>query len=226
MKEAPVIVALDGLSWPEALAIATDLQGKVWGYKVHDLFEQEILKGHNIIPVLKQFGKVFLDLKFHDIPATVGKRVKVYAESGADIMTVHASGGAKMIAEAVKNRGKAMIAAVTVLTSLEEEETQEIYNQPTLEQVHNLAKIAMRGGAQAMVSSPKELAMLAQDPELKSLLRIVPGIRRPDDAKDDQKRTMAATDALAAGASLLVVGRPLTKAPNPSEALTRLFPHT
>lgn len=225
MKEAPVIVALDGLLWPEALAIAQALKGKVWGFKVHDLFEQELLVGNNILPILKQFGKVFLDFKFHDIPATVGKRDNVYAKSGADIMTVHASGGVAMIKKAVENRGNANIAAVTVLTSLDETEVNRIFNQSSEKQVRELAHIAVEGGAQAMVCSPKELAMLAKEEKLKGLLKIVPGIRGPNDAMDDQKRTATPDEALANGAGLLVIGRPLTKALDPLKALRAMFPN-
>lgn len=223
MGKEQVIVALDGLKWPEALAIAKDLSGKVWGFKLHDLFEQEILKGNNIIPILKEFGKVFLDFKICDIPATVGKRVKVYADSGADIITVHASGGVEMIQEAVKFRGGALIAAITALTSLSAEDTELIYGKTPTETVRVLAHIAAEGGVQAIVCSPLELAMLAKDKSLSGLKRITPGIRGPNDPMDDQKRTASADEALAAGADFLVIGRPITLAKNPLKALTDMF---
>ncbi len=226
MGQEQVIVALDMKNADEAVALAQQLAGRVWGFKVHHLLLQEaLLNGRNIISELKQYGKVMYDLKHHDVPTTVGDEVAVAAKAGADIITVHAKGGVEMIKEAVKFRQGAMIAAITELTSLTATDILRQSGKTPQQSVSDLAQDAAEGGAQAVVSSPQELEILRnhEDPAVRALKRITPGIRGPNDAKDDQKRFATANEALEWGADLLVVGRPITKAKNPLEALVGLF---
>jgi orotidine-5'-phosphate decarboxylase len=224
MDQKRVIVALDYKNVHEALVLAEKLSGSVWGFKVHHLLLQEaLLKGQNIITELKKYGSIMYDLKHHDVPATVSDEVAVAALAGANIITIHASGGAIMVAKAVESRHEAQIAVVTVLTSLNPEDTKRIYGRTPNDAVRELAHIAAEGGAQAIVSSPQELAMLASDNLVKHLTRITPGIRSAHDPVDDQKRTASAREAITGGADLLVVGRPITRAQDPLVALGELF---
>lgn len=180
--------------------------GRVWGFKVHDLVMRE---GFEIMKELKRFGKVFLDLKFHDIPTTVGGEVAAAAAHGADLITVHASGGAEMLKAAIEAGGDRIV-AVTVLTSL-----------PNASAVPALATLAASVGVRNIVCSPHEIHTIKEATPGAHI--ITPGIRSPADEKDDQKRTMSAKEALAAGADLLVIGRPITKAPRPAEALKNII---
>jgi orotidine-5'-phosphate decarboxylase len=204
----PVIVALDGLTLKESLSLAKEIKGLVWGFKVHELVIRE---GFEVIKKLKKFGKVFVDLKFYDIPTTVAKEVAALSEYGADLITVHASGGAEMLRAAVDAGGNKIV-AVTVLTSLPATEARKV---PTL------AALARTAGVTNIVCSAREAGIVRR--LNKSVTIITPGIRGPEDTKGDQKRTATAAEALMYGANLLVIGRPITKAPNAQKALQNLF---
>lgn len=193
MENQRTIVALDGISEKEALGIARLLKGRVWGFKVNDLLFENI----GIIGKLKKFGKVFADAKLYDIPNTVANGVRRLSAAGADMITVHASGGVEMVRAAKKAAGRSKILAVTVLTSF-------IRNQS--KNVLKLAEDAKRAGADGIVCSGHELKYLAKF----SLLKVVPGIRpKWYKEKDDQKRTMAPEEAIKLGADFLVIGRPI-----------------
>ena len=217
----PVVVALDDMREVEAVSTARHLAGMVWGFKVNDLL---LRAGGEVVNRLSAYGKVFCDAKLHDIPNTVANQVRVLEEAGADLITVHGSGGEAMLrAAAGAVRGKARILAVTVLTSLEEEECKRLYGRGVSDQVRQLAGMALSAGLGGVVSSAAELPLLAGvDPERK-LYRVTPGIR-PEwhAAGDDQRRVMTPGEALAAGADLLVIGRPITAASNPIQACRRL----
>lgn len=210
--EQKIIVALDGLGLEDSLKLAKELQGHVWGFKAHELFIRE---GIEHVKTLKQYGNVFADFKFHDIPATVEKEVSAILDYGADLITVHASGGKEMLEAAVRGGGNAVV-AVTVLTSLSEESTSHIYGDVPSAVVKKFATEAHEAGVKNIVCSPLEIQVVK---EVDTNLRlIVPGIRL-EETSDDQKRTMTPKEAVNAGADLLVVGRPITKAPQPREAL-------
>jgi orotidine-5'-phosphate decarboxylase len=166
-------------------------------------------------------GRLFLDLKFHDIPNTVAGAVASAQSAGAGIMTVHASGGQEMLRQAVQAAGQdTLIAAVTVLTSLDAGDLKAagVLSAPE-EQVLRLARLARNAGVPAIVCSPKEVAIVRQDFTREELKLVVPGIRPADrKVQDDQKRTLTPAEAVRAGADFLVVGRPITQAPDPLAA--------
>jgi orotidine-5'-phosphate decarboxylase len=205
-----LIVALDGLTKEKSLEIASRLSGLVWGFKVNDLLLEE---GFSIIRELKKFGKVFADPKLHDIPNTVKNCVKKLAETGVSLITVHASGGARMIEEAVKHSGSAEILSVTVLTSFSREETRSVYGiSETEKKVLELAKLAEESGTHGIVCSPQELPILTK--EIKRAFFLTPGIRL-EKSNDDQVRVMTPIEAKNLGAKYIVVGRPITESSDP-----------
>ena len=156
---------------------------------------------------------IFLDLKLHDIPHTVAGAARAVSSLSPRFLTVHASGGRDMVAAAVDALPGSAITAVTILTSLSEEDLFEIgYANNALESAVALAKLSVNAGAKAIVCSPLEIASIraAVGPDIEI---ITPGVRPASESKsDDQKRTMTPVDAITAGASLLVIGRPITGA--------------
>lgn len=215
--EKRIIVALDGIPREDALELAKTLSGLVWGFKVNDLLVE---CGIEIVSALKEYGGVFADAKLHDIPNTVSNGVKRLQGAGADLITIHASGGAKMIAAAAQAAGEARILAVTVLTSLGEDDSQGIFGRSPAEAVLGFARLARSSGASGIVCSSHELTLLGEDQELADLLKVIPGIRpRWYATADDQKRVKGPAQALQEGADLLVIGRPITKHEDPAQAV-------
>ena len=204
--ENKIIVALDGISEMEALRIAKLLKGQVWGFKVNDL----LFEGPGIIKKLKKFGNVFADAKLYDIPNTVANSVKRLALAGADMVTVHASGGIEMMRVAKENAGHSKILAVTVLTSFRGSQNKIVLK---------LAREAEKAGLDGIVCSGHELKYVSKI----SLLKVVPGIRPKDyNKKDDQKRTVTPKEAIKLGADYLVIGRPITKSKDPPQAFREM----
>jgi orotidine-5'-phosphate decarboxylase len=165
---------------------------------------------------------VFLDLKLHDIPNTVAGAVRAVLPLGAAMLTVHAAGGAAMVAAAVEAASRAehppKILAVTVLTSLGGQALHETgIAGGTVQQVLRLARLALAAGAHGLVCSPHEIAVL-RDAFGPQPLLVVPGIRPAGSDLADQARVMTPAQAIAAGADHIVVGRPITQAPQPAEA--------
>jgi orotidine-5'-phosphate decarboxylase len=228
MKE--LIVALDVDTQAEALALADTLRGSVGGFKIgSQLFTSE---GPSVVRDLVARGdRVFLDLKFHDIPNTVAGAAAAAARLGVWMLNVHASGGSAMMraaadaarAEARKVGGQPpLVIAVTVLTSLDAWALGEVgVPAPVPSHVQHLAALAQRAGLDGVVASPQELALVRARCG-SSFAIVTPGIRGAGDVKGDQQRTMAADEALAAGASYLVVGRPITRAPDPRVAAEQI----
>jgi orotidine-5'-phosphate decarboxylase len=222
----PILVALDLPSETEALALAQSLAPVVGGFKIgSELFTHA---GPDVVRRIRATGaSVFLDLKFHDIPNTVAKAVAAAVRLDVQMLTVHASGGKAMLLAAEKaaqstaqslGRPAPLVLAVTVLTSLDSNELSEIGLPANVgHQVERLAKLAVAAGVRGLVCSPLEIAGLRQIiPSAMSL--ITPGIRGASAPPDDQKRTLTAAEAIAAGADWLVIGRPICAAPDPVQA--------
>jgi len=216
-----LIVALDVSSASEARQIVQTIGEAAITYKIgKQLFTAE---GPQVVRDLVSSGrKVFLDLKFHDIPNTVAGAVNSATELGVSMMTVHASGGSKMLKAAVEaaeqSKAKPMILAVTVLTSLSDPDLTELGVGANVEtQVLRLGALARAAGCGGLVASAQEIKKLRQ--ELGEGFAIVtPGIRSAGSAAGDQARVASPQAAIAAGATYLVVGRPILDAPNPANA--------
>ncbi|MBQ6473272.1 MAG: orotidine-5'-phosphate decarboxylase [Victivallales bacterium] len=177
--------------------------------------------GPRIVSELKARGKkVFLDMKYHDIPNTVAQAVRAAADIGADLCNVHASGGPAMLEAAAKAAAESGITviAVTVLTSMDAAELSAVgIGDSPAKQVERLALLAQRCGIAGVVCSALELPVIRQvcGPDF---LTVVPGIRPATASLDDQKRVMTPQEAARAGADYIVVGRPITKADDPAAA--------
>ena len=220
-----LLVALDVESADRALELASELQGVAGGFKVgSSLFT---LEGPGLVRRLVDRGhRVFLDLKFHDIPNTVGQAVAAGGRTGAWMINVHASGGLDMMRSAVEAGRRAAAAVgkrppiligVTVLTSMSEQGLQAIGVSRSLEeQVLALSRTSLEAGLDGVVASPHETARLRATLG-KSFVIVTPGIRGAAAGveRHDQHRTMGPAEAIAAGASYIVVGRPIIAAPDP-----------
>lgn len=223
-KKTQLISALDLPELSQALAMVDRIGPRVEWYKVgKQLFTHY---GPAVLQELKARGKkIFLDMKFHDIPNTVASAIRSGAIVGADIINVHAMGGPAMLeaaAGAMKETGKTVI-AVTVLTSMDQEQLSAIGVQATpAEQVLRLATLARDAGLAGVVCSALELPML-RDHFGEDFLTVVPGIRPAGAALGDQRRVMTPRQAREAGADFIVVGRPILAAPDPAEAAERIF---
>jgi orotidine-5'-phosphate decarboxylase len=213
-----LIVALDVSSAKDAQKIVSSLGDSVQLYKVGmQLYTAE---GPQVVRDLIASGrKVFLDLKYHDIPNTVAAAVRETAQLGVSMLTVHASGGTKMLhaaVEAAREKGSGpQILAVTVLTSMDDEDLNETgVHGPVEDQVVWLASLALDAGCAGVVSSPREVKTLRA--KLGSnFLAVTPGVRPAGAAHGDQARVATPAEAIAAGATHIVVGRPITAAANP-----------
>lgn len=224
---ARLVVALDFPEAAPALVLARSLKGTVPWVKVGlELFTAE---GPGIVSRLRDMDfRVFLDLKLHDIPNTVRGAVLAAAAAGADMLTLHASGGSRMLAAAAEAReglekdAAPLLMAVTMLTSLTPEDTAGIYEKGPAEMVLDLAAKAFHSGMNGVVCSPLEAKSVKAATD-KRFLCLTPGIREPGATQpDDQRRTATPAEAVAAGADFLVVGRPITRAADPAAAATRI----
>lgn len=213
-------VALDVPDTAAALALVDRLEGSCRWLKVG--MELYFSAGNALVEALRQRGySIFLDLKLHDIPNTVAGAVRSATLAGAELLTVHASGGGAMLraaAEAAEAPGSPRLLAVTVLTSMDAAELISVgVSSSPAEQALRLARLAKDSGIHGMVCSADEVGSLRREIGPDSLL-VVPGIRPSGASVDDQRRIATPGDAIARGSSMLVVGRPITKAADPAAA--------
>jgi orotidine-5'-phosphate decarboxylase len=222
----PILVALDVESAESALASAARVRGAVGGLKIgKQLFTAE---GPALVRSLVERGdRIFLDLKYHDIPNTVAGAVRAASALGVWMVNVHASGGLKMMQaarqaadeSAATSGHRPLVIGVTVLTSMDEDTLRSVgVSRPVADQVTALAAMAQDAGLDGVVASPQEIAVIRMrcGPDFQI---VTPGIRSgPPVAGDDQARTLSAAEAVALGANYLVIGRPILKAADPATA--------
>ena len=227
MKEK-ICLVLDVSSRREAMDLVRLLHDSIGMFKVGmQLFTAE---GPALVrEIIETGGKVFLDLKFHDIPNTVKNAAVEAARLGVSMMTIHTAGGAAMmqaVNSELRNKfgdSKPLVVGVTVLTSLDETSLQQIGIGSGMDaQVLRLARLAESSGLDGVVCSPREITRIrgAVAPGFRI---VTPGIRLPTQSADDQQRTATPREAISAGADLIVVGRAVTNAPNPRVALESLL---
>ncbi len=218
-----LIVALDVSTAAEAQKLVARIGDAAGIYKVGlQLFTAE---GPGIVRDLVSSGRrVFLDLKLHDIPTTVALAVKSAAELRVDMLTIHGSGGAAMLRAATEAAaGRMKLLAVTVLTSLNDEDMQEIGVAGRLsDQVLRMAALAQSAGCQGIVTSPRE-ALMARKAMGESFAIVTPGIRPAGAETNDQQRTATPAQAISNGVSHIVVGRPITHAADPAKAAAAII---
>jgi orotidine-5'-phosphate decarboxylase len=220
-----VIVALDVPNAARALELAERLGGIIQWFKVG--LELYISEGNGIVDALRTRGhSVFLDLKLHDIPNTVAGAVRSASRAGAQMLTLHAGGGTVMLAAAAEAAAALPSApkllAVTVLTSMDQAQLEAVgVNDSPADQVSRLARMSWGAGIHGFVSSAEEVAAMRQSFPEATL--VIPGIRPTGAALGDQKRVATPAAAIAAGADYLVIGRPITQAPDPATAAAAIL---
>jgi orotidine-5'-phosphate decarboxylase len=231
MNRNPIIAALDVPSAEMALKLAEQLAPAVGAFKIgKELF---VSAGPDIVKKIRATGaKVFLDLKFHDIPNTVAKAVAAATKLDVQMLTIHTSGGGEMMRAAEKsaqetakkiNVSAPLVLGVTVLTSFNDETLAEIgVGTDTEKQVSRLAQLAVKAGLRGLVCSPLEIVALRKILPVNIQL-VTPGIRTGEEKNDDQKRTLTPREAIQAGANWLVIGRPICAAENPRAAAEKIL---
>lgn len=213
----PVYVAIDTPDLAKAQALAGQVRRHVGGLKLG--LEFFCANGHHGVHEMAKLGlPIFLDLKLHDIPNTVAKAVQALHVLEPAILTVHAAGGRAMLEDAKAAAGvNTKVVAVTVLTSLDDGDLLDIgVGGKAEDQVRRLADLAQSAGLDGIVCSGEEVAMVRKD--WSDGFFVVPGVRPAGGAKGDQKRAVTPREALDRGASILVVGRPISLAPDPDLA--------
>jgi orotidine-5'-phosphate decarboxylase len=225
-----LVVALDVDTVAEARVLADRLRGAVGAFKIGSrLFTSE---GPAFVEELASRGdRVFLDLKFHDIPNTVAGAVAAATRLGVWMLNVHASGGSAMMRAARaaadeeaarRSRPAPLVIAVTMLTSLDQQALSEIgLNASVADEVGRLAALTESAGLDGVVASPHEIEIIRRRCGRRFTI-VTPGIRGAGDQRGDQSRTLSAADALAAGATYLVVGRPIIAAADPRAAAEKI----
>lgn len=224
--KSKIFVALDVENKEKALEIVSDLRGLGACFKIgKQLFTST---GPELVREIVAMGEdVFLDLKYHDIPNTVAKAGAAAAQLGVKIFNVHASGGRKMM-EAVREEmnkltNPPLVLAVTILTSLGEEDIREVgFDRTIPEQIAKLAKLAKDSGMDGVVASPLEIELIRETCG-RDFKILTPGIRPAFAAVNDQKRIATPAEALRKGADYLVIGRPITAAENRRDAFLKIL---
>lgn len=220
-----IIVALDVGTTKKAFDLVDRIGDSISFYKIGaPLFTRG---GADVIRQLKKRGKrVFLDLKFHDIPNTVARSVEAAAELDVDLLTVHATGGSAMIRAARDGAGEngPKVLAVTILTSFSVDDAEQVWGKQLnslREEVTRMATLAVESGADGVVASPLEAEALKRRHGA-GFLVVTPGIRPPGSAVGDQVRTATAGEAVRAGADYIVVGRPVIEADDPQAVVKQM----
>jgi orotidine-5'-phosphate decarboxylase len=217
-QPAPIAVALDAPDLETAARWAGLVTPHVSTVKVG--LELYLRYGPEVVASIRGASgvKIFLDLKLHDIPATVTGAARAVARLRPDLLTVHAAGGSDVVRAAVEGAPDTTVAAVTVLTSLGSADLERIgVMGPMSDAVRRLAVLAVGAGARGLVCSPQEVAAVRAEVGPDVLL-ITPGVRPAGASADDQARTATPEEALRAGSNLLVIGRPITAASDPGAA--------
>jgi len=217
-----IAIALDTSDWTEFCHWCRVLGPRVGLLKVG--LEAFVKWGPSAVEEARRRARVFLDLKLHDIPNTVAGAVAAVSELGVDYVTAHASGGSEMLRAAVEERrGRVGILAVTLLTHMDEASLAGLQVEGPPERLVAIwAELAATAGCAGAVCSPREVGRLRRLlPE--EFVLVTPGIRPTGASSDDQARTATPKEALAAGAEILVIGRPITRADDPEAALDRLL---
>ena len=225
MSAERILCAMDTADLGAALDLAEALVGRIGGLKIG----KQLFTAHGPDAVAQITGaghQVFLDLKFHDIPATVSAAVAASINLGCFVLTVHASGGPEMLraaaSAAAASANPPLVVGVTVLTSLNDSDLNTVgQSGPVPQQGLRLAELSRECGLDGVVCSPQEIATLRRTLGGDFKL-IVPGVRPDWAGADDQKRIMTPADAVAAGADYIVIGRPITRAADPAEAAGRI----
>ena len=215
-----IIVAIDEIDFNRASDILDKLDSKKCMVKIGSVTFNSI--GREIISYASKKGfDIFLDLKLHDIPNTVQKSIEGLISLPIKMLTIHTSGGKDMMRAAMEavSGNDIKIFGVTVLTSLANDDTNEIFQRAASVQVNAMLDLAESAGIDGVVCSPHELELVTKR---ESLLSITPGIRLQD-SKDDQKRVMTPKEAIDLGADYLVIGRPITSATNIKQSLNDIY---
>jgi orotidine-5'-phosphate decarboxylase len=225
-----IIFALDVEHFSEAQRWVNLLKDQIGMFKVgKQLFTHA---GPKVVDMILQKGqRVFLDLKFHDIPNTVAKAGEEATKLNVTMFNLHALGGSEMMKKTVdasrsaaKDLGisKPLILAVTILTSMSEDTLREVgIGGPVADEVGRLASLSMKAGVDGVIASPQEIGIIRKACG-KDFLIVTPGIRSPSAKMDDQKRTLSPKEAITAGADFLVIGRPIKEAKDPVEAVKKI----
>ena len=223
MKNKKIIFVLDDNNLNKVTKLVKQIKDEVAAFKIgYEFFLNFGINGYKEIKNISP--KIFLDLKLHDIPNTVKNGIIAINKLGPSLTTVHISGGDEMIkATKIKNK-KTKILGVTVLTSLNEKQTKKYYNETKIDLlVKKFVKQAKKFKLDGVVCSPKEIKFVRKELG-KNFLIVTPGVRlkKSKNFKDDQKRILSPKQAIKDGADLLVIGRPITKAENPLEAIKNI----
>lgn len=221
-----IIVALDVDSLDRASRLVESLAPHVGCFKLG----LELLTAAGTPQAVERIhrlgGRVFLDAKFCDIPNTVAKASAEAARLRVRMFDVHASCGIEALKAAAANKGEAILLAVTVLTSMDDEHSRHVFGEPAATKVKQFALDAVVAGADGIVCSPRELEMLSGTVGLKSLIKVTPGVRPKWAATDDQSRITTPAEAVRLGATYLVIGRPILQPPSsvgtPVDAVKRI----
>ena len=215
-----IIVAIDEINFKKASDILDNLDSEKCMVKIGSVSFNSI--GHDIISYASKKGfDIFLDLKLHDIPNTVKKSIEGLVSLPIKMLTIHTSGGKEMMKAAMEavSGTEIKVFGVTALTSLNNDDTNEIFQRTASAQVNAMLDLAESAGINGVVCSPHEIDLVSKR---KSLLSITPGIRLYD-SNDDQKRVMTPKEAINHGADYLVIGRPITASENISKTLIEIY---